>query len=123
MSKSATLESSPDSAVGGSKRSRKARARTAATSAALTREASAVPSHAFPTKPLLIGAGVGAALALTGVALASRRGKSVYFDNPPTVVRAFAKTIALLLARAVARKALAMAANQGARKLASAWPM
>jgi hypothetical protein len=81
-------------------------------------------SGAFPTKPLLVGVGIGAALALTAVALGSRPAKGTYFSStPPTAARAFAKTAALLLARIVARKALAAAANQGARRLASAWPL
>jgi hypothetical protein len=123
MSKSVTTESHPDSAVIRSRRSRKPRARNLDPSDSPAPTTTGVSSNAFPTKPLLIGVGIGAALALTAVAVGSRPAKSAYFgSNPTTVAGAFAKTAALLLARIVARKALAIAANQGARKLASAWP-
>jgi len=78
----------------------------------------------FPTKPLLLGVGIGAALALTAVAFGSRPARRSYLGGtPPTVAGAFTKTAMVLLARVVARKALAAAANQGVRKLASAWPL
>jgi len=65
-----------------------------------------------------------AMLVVIAVALGSRPGKPAYFSpTPPTVAGALAKTAALFLARFVARRAIAAAANQGARKLASAWPL
>ena len=80
-------------------------------------------SH-FPTKPLLVGVGIGAALALTAVALGSRPAKSPYIGpRAPTVAGALTKTAVVFLARIVARKALVAAANQGARRLAGAWTL
>jgi len=119
MSKSATTVEPPEHSAPRAKRdrARKSRAQPAPTdSVALAR--------AFPTKPLLIGAGIGAALALTAVALGSRPSRSSYLGvRPPTLAGALTKTAVALLARMVARKALAAAANQGARKLANAWPL
>jgi hypothetical protein len=125
MSKSATLDSRSDSDTSRSKRSRRPRAQQPgrADSVALAANRVLPESSAFPVKPLLVGVGIGAALALTAVALGSRPAKSAYFGSSPTVASAFAKTAALLVARIVARKALSAAANQGARKLASAWPL
>jgi len=123
MSKpSATLESPATSGSPQAKRTRKSRTRNVeASGTELVRTASAGSSS---TKPLLLGVGIGAALALTAVALGSRPSKSSYFSvRPPTIAGALTKTAAVLLARMVARKAFAAAANQGARKLASAWPL
>jgi hypothetical protein len=126
MSKSAaTVEFPPHPTIARAKRARKPRPPNAAASDALSPSSpNRVQSRAFPTKPLLVGVGIGAALALTAVALGSRPERSAYFGTrPPTVAGAFAKAAAVLLARVVARKALAVAANQGARKLAHAWPL
>ncbi|MEI9949365.1 MAG: hypothetical protein WDO74_10380 [Pseudomonadota bacterium] len=124
MSKSATLASNPDSAIARPKRARKPRAPNDGPSDSLTLAPNGAPSGGFPTKPLLVGVGIGAALALTAVALGSRPAKPGYFGSRQTTVAgAFTNTALALLARIVARKALAAAANQGARKLASAWPL
>ena len=124
MPKSAIVEPNPGSAIDRPKRSRKARVRNADPSESQAIARQGIPSSTFPTKPLLVGVGIGAALALTAVALGSRPGKPAYFSpTPPTVAGALAKTAALFLARFVARRAIAAAANQGARKLASAWPL
>jgi len=73
---------------------------------------------------LLVGVGIGAALALTAVALASRPARAQTFGpRQATVAGAAAKTAAALLARVLVRKALAAATRQGARKLAGAWPL
>ncbi|HKO50371.1 MAG TPA: hypothetical protein VJV79_21760 [Polyangiaceae bacterium] len=123
MSKSATLESSSPSTTR-PRRVRKPRPVKVDPTESSAFTASAKASAGFPTKPLLVGVGIGAALAFTAVALGSRPARSTRFSSTPTTVAgAFAKTAALLLARVVARKALAAAANQGARKLASAWPL
>ncbi len=122
MSKNAaTLESPPDSAISQDRRARKPRARSegARGSAALTPQVA--NSGGFRSKPLLVGVGIGAALALTGVALASRPARPAFGSRPPSVVGALTQTAVVLLARIVIRKALAAAAQQGARKLASAW--
>ena len=75
-------------------------------------------------KPVLFGMGIGAALALTAVALGSRPTRSAYFGlQPPSVARALTKTACVYLARVVARRALSAAADQGARRLARAWPL
>ena len=122
MSKSAaTLESRPETAR--VKRARKSRADHSEQSPELA-VVDAPASKRFPTKPLLVGVGIGAALAFTVVALGSRPSWRSYLGGtPPSVAGAFTKTAVVLLARMVARKALAAAANQGARKLASAWPL
>lgn len=125
MSKSAaTFESLPTPAPSPAKRARKSRVKNARSTDSVARAPSGVPASEFPTKPLLVGIGIGAALALGAVALGSRPNKSSYFGSKPeTVAGALTKTATLLLARIVARKALAVAANQGVRKLASAWPL
>jgi len=122
MSKSsAPLESSSHAANPRPKRTRKARTPIQGTPNPVSLSSKAAGSNA---KPLLIGIGIGAALTLTAVALGSRPAKRSYFSaRPPTVAGAFAKTASLLLVRMFARKALAIAARQGARKLASAWPL
>ena len=121
MSKSAaTHESLPTPAPSPAKRARKSREKNAP----IARAPSGAPASEFPTKPLLVGIGIGAALALGAVALGSRPNKSSYFGSKPeTVAGALTKTATLFLARIVARKALAVAANQGVRKLTSAWPL
>jgi hypothetical protein len=125
MSKSvATLESHSDSTIARAKRSRKPRVKSVRGAELVPLAPSSVQSGAFPTKPLLVGIGIGAALALGAVALGARPQKASYFGSrPPSLAGALSRTAALVLARFVARKALSAAAHQGARKLASAWPL
>jgi hypothetical protein len=113
-------ESRPRSAASPAKRSPKLRTSSAPKPLALATDTG---SRGFPAKPLLVGAGIGAALALTAVALGSRSTRTHYFGpRPPTISGALTKTAAVLLVRVVARKALAAAARQGAEQLARAWP-
>ena len=122
MSKSAaTLETPPVSALSQPKRVRKPRSRNEGPSDSVALAPRVKTSGSFPAKPLLIGAGIGAALALTAVALGSRPTRSGFGPRPPSVAGALTKTAIVLLVRVVARKALRAAANQGARQLASAW--
>lgn len=123
MSKSATLESNRASATR-AKRARKSQTQSTDTSDSPSLPPNDLAVSAFPIKPLLVGVGIGAALAFTAVALGSRPARASHFGSrPPTVAGAFAKTAVVLLARVVARRALAAAANHGARKLAGAWPL
>ena len=124
MSKSAIgVEHSGHAATAG-KRARRPRARSSETNGSSQMSTVPANSGAFPTKPLLFGMGIGAALALTAVALGSRPTRPAYFGlQRPTVARALTKTAFIYLARVVARKALAAAADQGARRLARAWPL
>ena len=122
MSKSATLEANPESTP--AKRSRKPRRASSDASDSFSLAKDRTTPSAFPTKPLLVGVGIGAALAFTAVALGSRPARVSHFAaRPPSVAGAFAKTAVVLLARVVARRALAAAANRGARRLANSWPL
>ncbi|MEI9939540.1 MAG: hypothetical protein WDO69_20155 [Pseudomonadota bacterium] len=126
MSKSAAVvDSNANPGTSRAKQARKPRVQqNRGSRASLALAPNEVQPSAFPAKPLLIGVGLGAALALTAVALGSRPAKSSSFGSrPPTIAGAFTKTAVVVLARIVARRALAAAAKQGARKLASAWPL
>ena len=125
MSKSAaTVESSSPSATSKPKRVQKARAPTATKPDLVALAATDSQSGgAFQSKPLLVGVGIGAFLTLAAVALASRPRAAYFGPRPPTVAGALTNTAFVLLARFVARKALKAAAQQGARKLANAWPL
>ena len=119
----ATLESNPTPATSRPKPARKPRAQNASPIVSLPVAPRKEKRGAFPTKPLLAGVGIGAALALTAVALASRPAKSVYGLQRPTLAGALTNTAVAFLSRFVVRKAFATAAHHGARRLASAWPL
>ena len=120
----ATVESTPGAIDQAAKRPRRPRVQRPVPDAQLIRAAAQAGSAGFQTKPLLVGVGIGAALALTAVALVSRPARTPYFGpRPTTIAGAFTKTAVVLLARVVARRVVAAAAKQGARKLAGAWPL
>ena len=127
MAKNAsTVETSPDSGITAQARqARKPRTRTAAraTVEAPPRRSLAKQSTSTVT-PILIGLGVGAALAAGAIVLgaSSQRRSRSYASRQPTLSGALAKAALVALTRIVVQRAVTAAANKATLKLAEAWP-